>query len=269
MRAVCGYCDKDATEKGQCDCADSLKDQMALLKRLLREYRQDHNDREDDAAEGRVVFSGPQFDSQTSEKLRADLERARAGAAALREALEPFLSCPHTATYVAEGKHAAHGFCGTCSDQYFAASAALATDAGAALLTKLRRAEAGAAALREALEDAVNEIRNMATESDAGFSCSVIDAADAALATDAGAALLERLRRAEEDAARLADFSVKAMSVGRNGALLLAAQSLHRAWRRAHDDHSFEYAAAEELRQERDALRAEVELLKAALAATK
>lgn len=52
MRAVCGYCDKDVTEKGQCDCADSLKDQMALLKRLLREYRQDHNDREDDALDG-------------------------------------------------------------------------------------------------------------------------------------------------------------------------------------------------------------------------
>jgi hypothetical protein len=43
----------------------------------------------------------------------------------LEEALQSFLQNPHCATTVAEGKHAASGFCSTCSDQYFAGQNAL------------------------------------------------------------------------------------------------------------------------------------------------
>ena len=64
-------------------------------------------------------------------------------------------------------------------------------------------AEAQAAVMRAALTDAEDTIRDQAARFGAGFPCSVIDACEAATATDAGRALLDRLTAAET---RVADM---------------------------------------------------------------
>lgn len=114
----------------------------------------------------------------------------------------------------------------------------------AAAVARAEQADAALAAMREALEQArvhvQAESNNRLTWS--GQLLAAANIIDAALATDAGAAMLERVWALEcerdgwRNAADHALEQLKRMASGkqaeRTGRLLRAAQSLHRAWRR-------------------------------------
>lgn len=148
-----------------------------------------------------------------------------------------------------------------------------------ALEARLAASEAGAAAMREALQAVQHKIA--CSMNNKACACGGLPMAlgriDAALATPAGAALLERLRKAEhlngEYAKAIENLNrVVGRQMDEKDKRLRACQSLHRAWK-------FETAwgeahatalrsTTEKVRAERDALRAKVERLKVKLVET-
>ncbi len=117
------------------------------------------------------------------------------------------------------------------------------------LIDRVEEAEAQAAVMRAALTDAEDTIRDQAARFGAGFPCSVIDACEAAIATDAGRALLDRLTAAETRVADMESVREEQAAKLRRHLDELRAAALHI------EDLESKNARMEDAEAERDALR--------------